>query len=158
MRPWSATLVPPLLDGRTLDAFCDLLTQLNVWYLEDTPGVPDLYASGVRYASDYEAIGGQPERWDSIPWLIARWRKHGIGADCKRLCAWRAAELRVRDRERARCTHTSRWEGGRVLFHVLVERADGSLEDPSAILGMHEHLARNPLPPALVAGYPWRFR
>jgi hypothetical protein len=100
VRPWSATVTPPVLDGRYLDSLCELLTQWNVLYLEDTPGVPDLYLSGVRYASDTQAIAGGPEEWLSIPWLIHRARTYGLGADCKKLCAWRAAELRVRDRER----------------------------------------------------------
>jgi hypothetical protein len=156
VRPWSATITPPTLDGRTLDAFCELLAQLNVWYLEDTPGCPDLYASGVRYASDAQAIAGGPEDWPAIPWLIFRWNRWGIGADCKKLASWRVAELRVRDRERgARCVHESRWEGGRVLYHVLVQRADGSREDPSVALGMREYLARNPIPALVSGARPW---
>lgn len=156
MRPWSATIIPPQLDGRTLDLFCELLTELNADYLRQTPGVPDLYASGVRYASDAQALAGGPEDWPTIPWLIHRWNTARIGADCKKLAAWRAAELRVRGGEkRARCVAEASWDGrggGRVLWHVSVKRQDGSIEDVSAHLGMHEHLAANPIPAALVAG------
>lgn len=160
MRPWSATIIPPQLDKRTLDLFCELQTELNADYLRHHPGVPDLYASGVLYASDSQALSGGPEDWPTIPWVIHRWRAYRRGSDCKVLSAWRAAELRVRGGEkRARCVSESSWDGrggGRVLWHVMVQRQDGSIEDVSAHLGMHEHLQANPLPAALVSGR--RFR
>lgn len=167
MRCWSACIVPPTLDGRTLDLLTESLTQLNCWFLEDNPDAPLLYASGVRYSHDEDALSGRPEQWHSIPHTIDRWERLGLGADCKRLAAWRCAELRVRHRERARCDHDEREDPyGRLLFHVFVRRADGSIEDPSEILGMVEHVAANPLPAPmlmaaglpLVAGWPWRKR
>jgi hypothetical protein len=144
MRPWGATIRPPRLDARTLGLLCDTTTTLNVWYLQEHPETPLIYLSGVRYGSDYVALHGGAENWDTIPWVLQDARR-GIGVDCKRLAAWRCAELRVRCDMGARCVWTSAWDGRRVLYHVFVELEDGTQEDPSAILGM-------PTTPAHVAG------
>lgn len=149
MRPWAATFTPALLDERTLELLCDTLTTLDVWYLREHPEAPLLYASGIRYASDADALEGHPESWVTIPWLIRR-AASGKGTDCKNLAAWRCAELRVRHGQpRARCVWSRFWDGRRVIYHVAVQLEDGSVEDPSAILGMHT--------PELagVGGIPW---
>jgi hypothetical protein len=162
MRPWAATITPPQLDARSLGLLCDTITQLNCWYLEDVPETPLIYLSGVRYGSDEDALAGGPEDWNCIPGVLADARR-GKGVDCKRLAAWRCAELRVRlGYRRARCVWTQAWDGERVLYHVFIEYGDGRAcscslfpslhaahEDPSAILGMH--LQQRPQP-ALVAG------
>lgn len=90
--------------------------------------IPPLYASGVRYARD--GIGY--ERWKSIPVAM----RDGTG-DCKVLAAWRVAELRVSEVDRG-ATPLVVEAGGPYSrqWHVVVRRSDGSIEDPSLVLGM----------------------
>lgn len=98
-------------------------------------GAPPLYRSGVRYDN---ARAGKPE-WQDIPTTI----KRGKG-DCKDLACWLVAEdwthgVRSRPYIRYR-TRQFRGDDGQMhdfsLYHVLVERPGGVLEDPSARLGM----------------------
>lgn len=88
-------------------------------------GFPPLYSSGVRY---------RPERgrnhWATPSEVMAR----RVG-DCEDLAAWRIAELR-RSGEDPRATFVIRSSGRPGLWHIVVRRGDGSLEDPSAVLGM----------------------
>lgn len=102
--------------------------------------VPPLYLSGVRYAEEPVNIlklGSSPservEEFACIPAVIER----GWG-DCDDLAPWRCAELRFHERERAKIkidwrTHPVTRQK---VYHVLVRRGDGSVEDPSAKLGM----------------------
>ena len=87
---------------------------------------PRLYESGVRYRCQDPGS----KRWLTIPEVL----QAGRGA-CKDLAAWRAAELRVLDGEPAKLrtyrTSPRSW-------HAVVERGDGSIEDPSRLLGMKE--------------------
>ena len=86
--------------------------------------VPPLYESGVRYRR--EPIGR--ERWQTAAETAAR--GHG---DCEDLAAYRVAEL-----------HKMGETGATIvvrvvrptLMHILVRRANGKTEDPSALLGM----------------------
>lgn len=109
------------------------LVELNVLYIKARRAqrnpVPPLYKSGVRYQN--EPDNGEEEFAD-IPTVLQR----GWG-DCDDLAPWRVAELRAAGEVGASLRLT--WKllpNGRKLFHVLVRRADGSIEDPSAILGM----------------------
>lgn len=114
-------------------AFCrNLLESLigaNRETLKSRSDIPQLYASGVRYRN--EPLGC--EWFDDI--LICLHRGWG---DCDDLAAWRIAELR----ETGELAEVyMRWEPGiknprTRLFHVMVKRENGTLEDPSAILGM----------------------
>lgn len=90
--------------------------------------VPLLYSSGVRYRP--EPWKGQEEFAD-IPTVFAR--KWG---DCDDLAPWRCAELRVLYGERANLRVSWAKQGAVRLFHITVRRADGSIEDPSRVLGM----------------------
>jgi hypothetical protein len=111
-----------------LNAMLRALTLIDVSYLVSHPSAPGIYDSGVRYE---EEPPGQ-EDWQDIPTcLILR-----VG-DCEDLSCWRAAELRVRHRENAWpiFRHQVR-PNGSYLYHILVRRADGRIEDPSRILGM----------------------
>lgn len=96
-------------------------------YLRENPQTPLLIDSGVRYEREPP---GQ-ELWLTIPWV--RLMGHG---DCEDLACWRAAELRVRG-EDARPFHTLRYTPKGRLYHIRVKRADGTIEDPSAALGMY---------------------
>lgn len=137
---WSALMVPPEpLDEPTLEILCDALTRLDVNFLAVHPRAPRLYESGVRYQA-----WPNTEFWLSVPWALA-FRDAGLGVDCKTLAAWRAAELRVRDGDRgARCVFTRHVAGAQVVYHVRVQKTDGSIEDPSALLGMDQVMPGRP--------------
>ena len=120
-----------LSDDAKIEALVGLLEALigvNVAWLRENPDAPSLYASGVRYL---EEPRGQ-EDWQDIPETL-RLRS----GDCEDLGSWRVAELRVRGHERAMPHVKKSFSGPRTIFHVAVRRADGQLEDPSRILGMH---------------------
>lgn len=114
-----ARILYPMHGLADVQAGADALTTLNRHYLATHGRTPRLYASGVRYRR--EAAGG-PEEWQSTPYALAS----GC-ADCEDLASWRAAEL---PGARALVVRSS---GG---YHVVVCCADGSIEDPSARLGM----------------------
>jgi len=107
----------------TLEAMLEGLVLVNVAILDEQP-LPPLYASGVRYEREKGT-----ENWLTCAQVFAR-----NAGDCEDLCCWRAAELR-RAGDDAMVIVI---RGGVDLWHVLVERADGSLEDPSTVLGMKE--------------------
>jgi hypothetical protein len=93
--------------------------------------VPPLYSSGVRYAEEpWNKDGARVEEFADIPTVLAR--KWG---DCDDLAPWRCAELRAQG-EAAKIRIS--WKPTRLgrLFHVVVRRADGRVEDPSRVLGM----------------------
>lgn len=83
--------------------------------------IPTLYASGVRYG---------PERGEHLIGLPAAATASQL--DCEDLAAWRAAELRVGGERGAR-VQIQRL--GPRSDHIVVRRADGRIEDPSAVLG-----------------------
>lgn len=116
------------ISDRVLGIMLEMLTRIDMVWLEENPSTPLLYQAGVHYQ---EEPPGQ-EDWQDIPTCI----RMGI-ADCEDLCAWRAAELRVRFGINAQpvFTHRTRPDGGS-LYHILVRLPDGQLEDPSRILGM----------------------
>lgn len=86
-------------------------------------GLPGLYESGARYRRESEGR----EEWRDA----ARVARDRVG-DCEDLAAYRVGELLARG-ERA-CAHVYQPRPG--LWHVVVRRADGTIEDPSARLGM----------------------
>lgn len=92
--------------------------------------VPVLYESHVRYKFQ-DAV----DDWQDIVDCL----RTGL-ASCNSLCAWRCAELQL-DGEQATPyiqSQTVQKPNGQVidLFHVLVERPNGVIEDPSRTLGM----------------------
>lgn len=108
-----------------------LLGHSVVAYIDLTEGIrvgqpyPLLYESGVVY--EREPRGS--EVWQA-PY-------HAMGtrvADCEDLACWRAAELWALGETQARPT-VKRISPR--LRHILVRRWDGTIEDPSLILGMH---------------------
>jgi len=99
------------------------------------PGLPPLYKSGVRYQ---EQVGRED-------WQDALTTYKLQAGDCKCLACWRAAELRVRQNVDARPMFTFRRANDgpsvppdrrRYLFHIVVLLPDGTIEDPSKVLGM----------------------
>lgn len=110
------------------------LVQANAFWLAARPSTPLLYDAGVRYIA--EDRPWELNLWSSIPEVIAQGGSHCVG-----LTAWRVAELRTRFHEDARpaiLEFREMQEGVGELqeFHFIVKRADGSLEDPSRLLGM----------------------
>lgn len=92
---------------------------------------PALYDSGVHYRN--EPIG-MPDHVEDIPVILAR--RHG---DCMHLCAWRVAELREQGEHalpRMIWLPPEKRATPQRVFHVQVRRGNGSIEDPSAKLGM----------------------
>lgn len=129
------------------------LTRINEWQLRralrqvelglsDTV-IPPLYASGVVYKEE------APGREDWIDLLGVLRQRH---ADCEDLAAWRAAELRVagydvepvikwqwipRELMLAQGYPAHKLPGHGVwMVHCCVRWPDGTIEDPSKILGM----------------------
>ena len=124
--------IPRPLTRAAMNHALEALVRINQDWLRDNPSAPPLYASGVRYA--VEPVGF--ELWDPYALLLAR----GAG-DCDDLAAARCAELREREGElgaRADC-YPSSIRNGRRTWHAIVVRANGTVEDPSARLGMPTH-------------------
>lgn len=122
------------LSRDTLDIMLRNLLEIDMLYLRYHPDTPSLYDSGVRYM---EEPPGQ-EDWQDIPTTLGL----GIG-DCEDVSCWRAAELRVRNGIDARPVfREQRRANGSYLYHIVValppdaKNPQGSVEDPSRILGM----------------------
>lgn len=125
--------------GTVIKALLDAQVRNNLLYLSLHRGVPPLYASGVRYRNEPtgQTFNGQPaEEFALIPVVLAR--KWG---DCDDLGPWRVSELihageRAKIRVQWRARRNADGTQGRKYFHIVVRRADGTIEDPSAKLGM----------------------
>ena len=114
--------------SRVVRALGEGLVLGNRLHLEAYPETPDLYDSGVRYIDESD----RPEQGIDIPAII-----QAGGSDCLNLSAWRIAELRQRENEKAKFRiFWKKYDDGFRLFHVLVRRGNGNLEDPSKLLGM----------------------
>jgi len=117
-----APTVTVRLQGADLEAMGDAFVKLARLDLQRNPDVPPLYKAGVRYVRE-----ASTERWQlpSETWK----RKAG---DCEDLAVWRVAELRQAGEPAKLYLRQS----GPRLWHAMVKRADGTLEDPSKKLGM----------------------
>lgn len=142
LRPWTALVVPPALDGNVVSHMLDMLMALDMDYLREHPHTPSIYAAGVRYIPEPR---GQ-ESWLAIPWVM----QFG-GSVCHSLAAWRAAELRVRGIDAWPRWSVVKQSDGSELYHVRVLVGKNSrmaefkegvhrIEDPSAFLGMGQAL------------------
>lgn len=107
----------------------DALVKANRRFLR-AHNVPGIYESGVRYANEPP---GTTEEFAAIPIVLAR--KWG---DCDDLAPWRVAELQEQGERASIRIQWKPMKNGRKMFHVLVRRENGSIEDPSALLGMYE--------------------
>lgn len=140
----------------------EALTKRDQQYLNDHPGTPLLYQSGVTYERPLQFQGECPEvallrralrGMDSDPQVsaaletvqavlggerfrdIGRIIENGSG-DCDNVSAWRAAELRQQGiKASPYITWRKRADGG-YTYHVVVRWPDNTIEDPSLLLGM----------------------
>jgi len=109
-------------DLASLIAECvETLVSRNRHFLRSYPKTPSLYVSGIRYRAN-------PDGWRDLPSLL-----RDRTGDCKELVAWRIAELREKG-EDARVHVLLREPND--THHVKIRRGDGSLEDPSRLLGL----------------------
>lgn len=117
---------------RVLDLHLGTLVEIDLLWLRHNPRAPRLRDSGVRYYHE-----GIKDEWFSVDAAL-----HDGLADCKGLGAWRVAELRHRGEDPAAKTAKRFVEivdptvGPLLLYHVVVERGDGRVEDPSREQGM----------------------
>jgi hypothetical protein len=105
----------------------DCIVEINLWCLSQW-SFPSLYDSRVLYASE---PWGQ-EVFQTVPALYLR----GLG-DCEDLVAARVSELRNHGYyAKANMSQSGRSPSGGRLFHFTVLHENGSIEDPSRLLGM----------------------
>jgi hypothetical protein len=128
----SASLGVPASPG-TYSAALEGLTGVNEVLMRRDPSIPPLYSTGAQW----ELRPGDPSetKWRYAPDVATE----GWG-DCQDLSAYRAAELRVSGADPAAQVRV--YPTGTNRYHAVVARGDGSVEDPSVILGM------NPFPEA----------
>lgn len=134
----SRWLRPSRALGNVIKPILEALVLVDQMYLR-LHRCPPLYKSGVRYQEEplnQVSLGGaDPQRIEefaAIPAIIERgW------ADCDDLSPWRVAELREHgEPAKIRIQWKKNPSTGQKLFHIVVRRADGSIEDPSFLLGM----------------------
>ncbi len=111
---------------RVYKALLGALTAIDYWARLEWP-FPPLYESRIRYEA--EPIG--LEIWASTPALYAR----GVG-DCEDLACDLAAEYQLRGIAAWPALELQERTATGDYWHVVVEHADGTIEDPSAALGM----------------------
>lgn len=127
--------------GQVIKNLLDAQVLNNRLFLQLHPRTPPLYRANVRYENEPAwTFQNEPvEEFALIPVVLGR----GWG-DCDDLSPWRVSELQNHG-EKAKIR--IQWKRpvnkagvpiGRKLFHIVVRRADGSIEDPSAKLGMYE--------------------
>lgn len=103
------------------------LVMVNRAELRRCPHFPRLFSSGVRFRREPRGV----ETFVDARTCLAQ--GHG---DCAHLGAWRVAELVERDGEPAKLKIIWPLKRRPKLFHVVVRRGDGSVEDTSRLLGM----------------------
>lgn len=113
--------------GLAIKAILEAQVRVNQIYLR-THHVPPLYQSGVVYQE--EPDNGLEEFACVEPVLKRGW------GDCDDLAPWLCAELRNQGEKAKIRIQWKRQPNGRKLFHIVVRRADGTIEDPSRVLGM----------------------
>lgn len=124
--------------GSAIKPILEALVIIDQLYIR-THKVPRLYDSRVRYENEpvnTAKLGGIDRRYRiedfaAIPAVIER----GWG-DCDDLAPWRCAELREAGEKAKIRIQWKRTRSGGKLFHIVVRREDGSIEDPCAKLGM----------------------
>ena len=102
---------------------------------------PNNYDAGVRYQREAGDVWRHVDEVNRSKW-----------GDCEDLAAWRAAELRVSGEDPDAFVYV--YKSGPHMFHAVVGRGDGRIEDPSIKLGMKVSTARRKIMPKFVGeGY-----
>lgn len=121
-------IIMPFRGERELKVALEALTTIDkneiVWYR-----LPPLYESGIRYRREFCLAPGVPETCER--WLSARQLYTEKFGDCDDIATYRAAELQLQGETAVAFPRRS--PAG---WHILVRRGDGSVEDPSKVLGM----------------------
>lgn len=130
------SIVMPFAGKSDIDFALQFATVVAVRELRAHPNLPLLYRSGVRYKRDTCKAPGVPgacERFLS-PLQVLR---EGKAGDCDDLSPWLAAErILGRGGPRDRKARAIAIRSPGVGWHVVVRRGDGTIEDPSKVLGM----------------------
>ena len=136
--PGSKWLKPSKVLALCIRSALESLILTNRLYLR-LHKVPCLYESGIRYE---EEPGGQGyEDFASIPIILSR----GWG-DCDDVVSWRIAELRnAGENAKIRLKWQYDPRNHARMYHVLVRRENGRVEDPSLRLGMGNHASARAL-------------
>ncbi len=138
-------------DEASLRDLLDLVVKFNVRFFTNMRRrghVPlSVYAARLRYIPEAQGI----EDWCDAGQVL-----HRGGGDCEDLACYQVGWLKFTGEDpRAKAkivsqeqTCPSRTRPPCRQYHILVERGNGKIEDPSAVLGMHRALAMNasPLP------------
>lgn len=117
--------VPPIIPA--IEGLAEGLVCMNVAIMEEAEahGVewPGMFELGIKYRREPPGR----EWWESATDILGVLADRS--GDCEDLAALRAAELRLYegDHARVKVVRTSR------AFHAVVEREDGSIEDPSRV-------------------------
>lgn len=115
--PWDRRI-----SDKAIAHLLEALVQINMDYLRENPGCPDLNDAGIYYRRVIPP-GQQDDYWADIPTCLT------LGyADCEDFVAWRVAELRMKGID-ARCG--AQWHEKERLYHIFVVLPDGKTEDPS---------------------------
>jgi hypothetical protein len=113
----------------------------NIAWIRAYPRLsPPLYHSGVIYKPEKHRADHNGhtieygEDWQTIPYVIL----NGFG-DCEDLAAYRSAELRAQGVKATPDIAIRQLPDGAWRAHVRVRHPDGTIEDPSARLGMYQY-------------------
>lgn len=116
--------------ARALTQLLEALVTCNMVWLRQHPETPHPYEAGIRYMREPRG----EENWRGIEKVL-----HQGGGDCEDLACYLAAVLRHRGEAKAKPVvifRRKRRRGSGTVFHIVVRRADGKIEDPSLVLGM----------------------
>lgn len=121
-----------------LDAALEAVTRTNERLIDEghVPLADEAIAKGVKWKPEPPG----DEHFDHAMTVV----KRGWG-DCDDLAPYQAASLRVTGEDPGARAFVKKTGPGR--WHAMVERSDGSIEDPSADAGMYEY--RSPIQPKL---------
>lgn len=120
-----------IVDGLRVLAYANLL------YLRRAPRTVGVYASGVRFRPEPQQ-GSGVELYQTIPEVLAQ----GWG-DCDDLAGWRCAELCAQgERADVDLVAVERGGIGPRLWHAVVRRESGAIEDVAELIGARERGAR----------------
>ncbi len=137
--------VPPVPEA--IEAAVEGIVRLNCWYMEqaDEHGVatPRLYhpECGIVYRREPAGQEWWESAADALGVITSR------SGDCEDLAAYRAAELRTFFGDPDACVRIVRTRRG--TFHAIVQRGDGTFEDPSRVLVALEYKRTGKSPDAV---------